>query len=235
MTKKYELLEKDKENPLHRIRALRDIPRYGVKAGDIGGFVESEENLDQECDAWVGGNAFIFDDAMVYGKSIVYGNAKVYGNTHIYGYAQVYGYAWVYGYARVYGEARVYGDAMVYDSAEVYGNVDVLGGVRIYEKARISSEAQVYGYARICGNAEIKGTRDWLCVGPIGSRNGFTTFFRSADGGVEVRCGCRLAPLDEFERAVENDHGEDAHGVEYRAAIALAKARFEAQKEPSHS
>lgn len=27
---------------LHRITALRDIPRHGVKAGDLGGWIESE-------------------------------------------------------------------------------------------------------------------------------------------------------------------------------------------------
>lgn len=32
---------------LHRIRALRDI-RPGVRAGDLGGFVESEHNLSFE-------------------------------------------------------------------------------------------------------------------------------------------------------------------------------------------
>lgn len=32
---------------LNRIRALRDIPAHGVKAGDLGGYVESEFNLEQ--------------------------------------------------------------------------------------------------------------------------------------------------------------------------------------------
>ena len=42
--KKYELTEETKTladgTVLNRIRALRDISRYGVKAGDLGGFVE---------------------------------------------------------------------------------------------------------------------------------------------------------------------------------------------------
>ena len=42
--KKYELTKETKTllggTVLHRIRALRDIPRYGVKAGELGGFVE---------------------------------------------------------------------------------------------------------------------------------------------------------------------------------------------------
>ena len=60
--KKYELTDETKVEhgvTLHRIRALVDIVRYGVKAGDLGGWIESEANLDQEHEAWV------FDDAWV--------------------------------------------------------------------------------------------------------------------------------------------------------------------------
>lgn len=30
---------------LHRIRAVRDIPEYEIKSGDMGGWLETEENL----------------------------------------------------------------------------------------------------------------------------------------------------------------------------------------------
>ena len=48
--KKYELTEEVNKQGLHRIRALKDIPLYGVKKGDLGGFVERENNLSQEGD-----------------------------------------------------------------------------------------------------------------------------------------------------------------------------------------
>lgn len=51
--------------PLHRITALRDIPRHGVKAGDLGGWIESERNLSQSDDAWISGNARVWGDARV--------------------------------------------------------------------------------------------------------------------------------------------------------------------------
>ena len=41
---------------LHRIRALRDV-REDVRAGDLGGFVQSEENLSQEGSCWIYDNA----------------------------------------------------------------------------------------------------------------------------------------------------------------------------------
>ena len=54
---------------LHRIRAL--ITFGSVKAGDAGGFMERAENLSQDGNAWVSG------DAQVYGNAWVYGNAQV--------------------------------------------------------------------------------------------------------------------------------------------------------------
>ena len=66
---------------LHRIRALRDISRYGVKAGDLGGLIEKENNLSQDCDAWV------CDNALVSGDATVSGNARVEGNAEVSGYA----------------------------------------------------------------------------------------------------------------------------------------------------
>ena len=57
MNQKYEIT--DIVHPqypwLHRIRALRDV-REDVHAGDLGGFVQSEENLSQEGQCWIATN-----------------------------------------------------------------------------------------------------------------------------------------------------------------------------------
>ena len=47
---KYELTD-NKKNGLTQIRALRDFG--AVKAGDLGGWIESEKNLSQGGDCWV--------------------------------------------------------------------------------------------------------------------------------------------------------------------------------------
>ena len=88
---------------LFRIRAL--ISFSDVSKGDLGGWVEKEECVDQYGNAWVYGNARVYGDARVSGDARVYGDARVSGD------AWVYGNAWVYGDARVSGDARVYGDA----------------------------------------------------------------------------------------------------------------------------
>lgn len=68
---------------LHRIRALRDIPLHGVKAGDLGGYVESESNLSCFGDCWIDGLACVWDGAIVMDDALMSGNATACGNVVI--------------------------------------------------------------------------------------------------------------------------------------------------------
>ncbi len=117
--KKYELTTDTKivlGKKLFRIKAL--VSFGDVKAGDLGGYVERENNLSHEGNAWVSGNARVSDNARVYGNAWVSGNARVYGNADVYGNARVSDNAWVSDNARVYGNAWVSGNA------DVSGNDD---------------------------------------------------------------------------------------------------------------
>ena len=79
MSKKYELTDETMEwegHTLHRIKALRDF-NY-VKAGDLGGWVESEDNLSQYEKCWLYGNAIVYGDAIVYDNARVCDNARIY-------------------------------------------------------------------------------------------------------------------------------------------------------------
>jgi carbonic anhydrase/acetyltransferase-like protein (isoleucine patch superfamily) len=102
---------------MYRIRAL--ISFSFIKQGELGGYVEKDNNLNQHGNAWVSG------DAQVYGNARVSGDAQVYGDARVSGNAQVYGNARVSGDAQVYGNARVSGDAWVSGDARVYGNAQV--------------------------------------------------------------------------------------------------------------
>ena len=64
-TKKYEMTEETIEvngRTLHRIKALKDFG--DVKKGELGGYIESEKNLNEN------GNAWVYGDARVYGGII---------------------------------------------------------------------------------------------------------------------------------------------------------------------
>ena len=118
MMKKYELTSEFKINNLgikiFRIKALVDIESCGVKACDLGGFIEKEDNLSHEGNAWVYGDARVYGDACVSGNACVYGDACVSGNACVNGDAD---YAVIKGFGTVYrpttffrchdGEARV--------------------------------------------------------------------------------------------------------------------------------
>lgn len=60
---------------LHRIRAVAEFGL--VKIGDLGGWIEKEENLSHEGKAWV------FGDAEVFGDAKVCGDAEVFSASHV--------------------------------------------------------------------------------------------------------------------------------------------------------
>ena len=60
---------------LYRIEALRNFGY--VKKGDLGGWIEKEDNLSQSGTCWVYDEAIVFQDAKVSGKAKVCCHAKV--------------------------------------------------------------------------------------------------------------------------------------------------------------
>ena len=185
---------------LFRIKAL--IEFGNVKAGELGGFVEKEENLSQD------GNAWVYDSARVYDNARVYGDARVYGNACVCGDARVYSNACVCGNARVCDNARVYGNAWV------YGNACVCGDAWVYDSARVYGDACVYGDA---GYATVHG---------FGSEYRTTTFFKTKAGDIGVKCGCFYGNLSEFRKKVVETHGETKKAKEYLMLADLMEFRF---------
>ena len=142
----------------YRIQALIDISGiYEISAGEMGGFIEKEENLSHDGNAWVFGNALVCGNAQVCDNALVCGNALVGCNAQV----------------------RVDG--------------------------RVNSICSV------------------LVIGPIGSRGGSTTFYLNSYGGINVSCGCFTGSISDFEKAVQETHGESIFAKEYAAAIQLAK------------
>lgn len=82
---------------LFRIKAL--VAFGNVEKGELGGFIEKEDNLSHDGDAWVYGNAQVYDDAQVSGNARVYGNAQVSGDARVYDDAD---YAVVKGFGRCF-------------------------------------------------------------------------------------------------------------------------------------
>lgn len=196
--KKYEMTSNTKElkgRKLFQIRALKDFG--DVKVGDLGGYIEKEENLSH------GGNAWVYDDALVYGDACVSDNAQVRGDARVYDNAQVYDNAWIR------GDACIYNNAWIYDNARVYG------------------DTIIYGDTCICDDAWICGDSDYICFKGFGSENRNTIMFKTKNGDIYVCCGCFRGSLKEFEEKVKETHGNTKYAKEYFVCIEAAKIHFE--------
>ena len=212
MSKKYKLTDETinlNGVTLYRIEALKYFGE--IKKGDKGGFIESENNLAHEGDAWVSDNAHVYGDACVFNNAHVYGNAFVSGYAQVYGDAFVYGNAWLYdntrvcGYARVADNARVYGDANVCDDSSVFGSA------LVYDNARVYGDALVRGYACVCGDAEISNKSDYIVFQNWWSSGRYFTWTRSNN---MWSVGCFYGTGDELVKKAYKDSSKSGRQYE---------------------
>lgn len=84
---------------LYRIQALKDFG--DVKAGDKGGWVESESSLSHY------GNCWIYDDSIAYGSSRISEDAKVMNSSEICNFACIRGNAVIDQGSTISGEAFI--------------------------------------------------------------------------------------------------------------------------------
>ena len=208
--KKYELTAESKINwfgkTLYRIKACIDFTTTSgdkVKAGDLGGYVEKEQNLSHDGKAWVCGDAMVCDNAMVWGNAKVYGDAKVCGDAKVWGNAKVYGDAKVCGDAEVWGKAEVCGDAMLWGNAKVYGDAKVCGDAKVWGNAEVWGKAEVCGDAEVWGNASIFSTKHIFCVTPIGQYANSLTLFRTKHLEIKISFECELYSVEEFKKVID--------------------------------
>lgn len=138
---------------LYRIRALKDFE--DVMAGDLGGYIEKEENLSQEGNCWVSDEARVYDNAKVSGSAEVYGNTKIYNDAEVSGSAKVYDEAQVFGKAEIYGNAEVFGKAQAFSNTGIYDEAKVYDNALVFGKTEVCDKAQIYGYAQVYENAKV--------------------------------------------------------------------------------
>lgn len=137
--KKYGLTEETKSfygHILHRIIALHDIS-FSVKKGDLGGFIESQENLS------VSGKSWIYDESIVYGKAKILEDAIVEGNSRVTGNLRISGQCTIKGskigsdkdvcYLRVNGLLKEDVCILIYGSTRIENSTVIGKNIRISE------------------------------------------------------------------------------------------------------
>ena len=108
---------------------------------------------------------------------------------------------------------------------------DLGGWIEKEENLSHKGDAWVWGNAEVYGNAEVFSISHVLVVGPIGSRNDFTTFFRDKDSEITVKCGCFLGKIDKFLEKVCETHGDSKYAIVYRTAVEIAKQQIDLSEE----
>ena len=119
----------------------------------------------------------------------------------------------------------------VWGDAKVCGNAKVCGDAKVCGNAKVCGDAKVCGNAKVCGDAEVYRMDHILVIGPAGSRNDFTTFYRDKDNEITVKCGCFLWKIDKFLEKVAQTHKDNKYAVVYRTAVELAKLQIDLSKE----
>ena len=221
---KYEITDiAHPDNPrLHRIRALVDIPMYWVKAGDLGGYIEKEDNLSQYDNCWVSDNGCVADYGRVEGYGWVSGNGRVGGNGCVSGDGCVADNGCVSGNGCVGGNARVSGNGWVRDNGCVAGYGTVEGNGRVSDHGCVEDCGCVSGYGCVFGDAIINKPTDILTIAPLGSRNACLTILCNKTCTTD----CFKGTIDEFLAAVKETHGDNKYAKQYQDTIDYAYKYF---------
>lgn len=133
---------------LCRIEALIDIPLHNIKAGDLGGWLESEDNLAQSGSCWVDKTSKVYDNARISEDALIYDNAQVFDNAKVSGRAKVGVDSWVYEQAEISGSAEVFMEARVCGSAKIFGHAQIFDGASV-KKCELKGFDMAFGERRI--------------------------------------------------------------------------------------
>ena len=257
ITKKYELTKYERVisgKKLFRIRA--NFSFGNVRSGDLGGYIEKEENLSHSGECWVYDEACVYENAHVYEnaqvseKAHVFGNSRVFGYSHVSGNSQVSEYAYVCenayvdfdsqvsGCAWVGGNSIVCGNAQLDGYAKVDNNACVMGSSYVTDNAAVCGRACVSGNAVVRGNVIIHGSTglsgdayvfcedNYTTVQDFGSLFPSYTFFWTPEGKIGVECGLFSGTLNEFRDMVKESYGDSKNAKEYLMLADLMEYKF---------
>ena len=87
-----------------------------MKAGDLGGYIQSEENLSQDGKSWISDNAAVYDHAKVIGNATVREKAQVTNLAVIKDSADVSGTAWICESTVIGGKTKIDGDSFIFST-----------------------------------------------------------------------------------------------------------------------
>lgn len=183
MIKKYLLLKMEKYIlpsgkvvRLHRIQALRDIPRHNVKKGDLGGLVANGFLLSHQHDCWIGGDAIVCGNNR--SKSFIYTGFSlkplIHENAYIGGSSVVNG-AYIGGDTNIVGSASIFLGQINKQSfklANSQSELTIKGDISLYStninaKGELSGNGSVH-YSRMTGHVHLSTNQKLESIALLG-------------------------------------------------------------------
>ena len=83
------------------------------------------------------------------------------------------------------------------------GNAWVCENAVVCENAWVCGNAWVRGNAVVCENAWVRGNADYACIKGFGTEFRHTTFYKTKEDGIGVKCGCFNGSLEQFREQVK--------------------------------
>ena len=262
--KKYELIKKDSIRitlndktkstsvRLYRIRSLRNFS--DVKKGDLGGYIQSEDNLSHEGNCWVYDNAKAYEDAKLFDDSKIFDKVRVFGCAHLHdndviirGNAKICGHAIISNNVTIDGDVIICGNALITQGVEMTGDITINEGGYISNNVKICGHVFCYKFINIgCNtimniiennyliiehsikikNGYIESNGDILYIDGIG--NGYDTIIAYRDRRNKVRINHDYCdgPLKILKKISKKKHGGNKYNKEYNLLISLIKNHF---------
>lgn len=210
--KKYRLTDEKieyKGRVLYRIQALRNFG--DIKAGDLGGFVQSEYNLSHSGDCWIYNNAKAMD------------NSEVLHNSEMYDYSEMYDNAKMYDSSEMYDNSSMHDNSIMYDNSKMYNNSTM------YDNSEINGYSEMYYNSVLKNNEKLYGTLyskvDKFIE--VNVSNGKLITIVKKNNKILFNIGCQKEiTAKEFLYKIHNEKGgiiKNPHRNEYLKIINVAK------------
>ena len=215
--RKYELTDEAMVHNGIKFRRIRAITSFSdVQEGDLGGWIEHEDNLSHD------GNCWVYDEAKV---SLL---AKVLCDARVMGFAMVTYRAVVTDSSVVKDNSLVNGAAYVCERALIQDNALIGGSAIIAEDSVVGGKMFVGGDAMLYANASVFKHGDIMTVSNMGKKQKTMTAFRNSDGDIMVSVDYIMDSIDGIEERANNT---DLFGDDKNEYIATFKYVREVMRE----
>ena len=107
---------------------------------------------------------------------------------------------------------------------EKINNLDMSGNAWVSENALVYGDSLVSGNSRVSGNAQVSGNSLVFWISKCGSSMRTTTVYADSKINWRVNCGCFTGSIEEFEKSIDETHGDNNHGMAYRAMVCYIKS-----------